>query len=420
MIIKLISILLLFSTIILPQWILNPFEVKDLEFKSLSYSSGLFWAAGSKGYVFVSADSCKSWQQLKSGISAQLNSIFFINNKDGWIVGDSGSVSKTTNAGQTWFAKSTGYTEDFYMIQFVDSVNGFICGKNLLLKTTDAGNKWTTLLYGIDDYFHGMFWINNDIGFIGKDTLIGYYRTLILKTTNGGANWKASSLDEFKYSTILFEIKIKGKIGFAIGEDFLIWKTTDSGESWKLITQPISSNFYTIDFVGEDKIWAAGKSTIKYSRNGGDNWIEQKPQSQSPYFYTVNSLLILDSLIGFAAGSVFENAQTHGAVFSTKNGGNITTVFNENRMETNQFEISFFPNPFNSSATLALSMLANEEVNIAIYDILGRKIQSVFSGYLNAGVHKINFQNSRLSSGNYLLICRTNNFVKTNKFTIIK
>lgn len=71
-------------------------------------------------------------------------------------------------------------------------------------------------------------------------------------------------------------------------------------------------------------------------------------------------------------------------------------------LETQNFLLlSNYPNPFNSSTTIQLHLPERDEVEVAIYDALGRKLLTLFRGDLFAGVHHWNFTGVN-SAGNEL------------------
>ena len=226
---KLLKILLVIAILISPiyaQWSMHSFRLENADFKNIFFKSNYGWIVGSNGIILSSSDRGETWQQQNSQTANHLNSVNFINENFGWVVGDSGTYLKTTDGGSTWKKQIIGFNNDFYRVQFVDTTIGFISGKNIVIKTTNGGNSWTPIIYNLDE-FYGMYWLNENIGFVGKDTNISFPRTLIQKTTNGGLNWNLSSIDKFPYFNIIFEIKFKQNIGYAIGEDFLVWRTTN-------------------------------------------------------------------------------------------------------------------------------------------------------------------------------------------------
>jgi len=70
--------------------------------------------------------------------------------------------------------------------------------------------------------------------------------------------------------------------------------------------------------------------------------------------------------------------------------------------------ISVYPNPFNASAVIEFSLMRAGEGSLMIYDVLGRRVNQVFSGWLPAGRHRFNWAGDgqagiRASAGIYFL-----------------
>lgn len=81
-----------------------------------------------------------------------------------------------------------------------------------------------------------------------------------------------------------------------------------------------------------------------------------------------------------------------------------------------------YPNPFNPSTKISWQMPESGYVTIAIYDILGREIETIINDYYEAGNHSTvyNINLSRLSSGAYFYQLKTNSFVDRKKMMLIK
>lgn len=62
-----------------------------------------------------------------------------------------------------------------------------------------------------------------------------------------------------------------------------------------------------------------------------------------------------------------------------------------------------FPNPFNPTTTLTLTLPEHAQVNAFVYDALGRQVATLAQGSYNAGQHALVFDGSQLASGMYFV-----------------
>lgn len=79
-----------------------------------------------------------------------------------------------------------------------------------------------------------------------------------------------------------------------------------------------------------------------------------------------------------------------------------------------------YPNPFNPSTVISYGIPAASRVEIKIFDILGREVNTLVDKQQEAGEYKITFNAGNLSSGVYLCRIRAGNFVKTQKLLLIR
>jgi hypothetical protein len=59
-------------------------------------------------------------------------------------------------------------------------------------------------------------------------------------------------------------------------------------------------------------------------------------------------------------------------------------------------------------------------VTLKIYDVLGREVKTLISGYKAAGNYSVTFDASRLASGIYFYQLRSGNFISTKKMLLMK
>lgn len=84
-----------------------------------------------------------------------------------------------------------------------------------------------------------------------------------------------------------------------------------------------------------------------------------------------------------------------------------------------------YPNPFNLSTKIEFTLGVPGDVEVTIYDILGRNIRELASGYYPAGSHTIQFDGTDnrdipLPSGMYFYVVRTGDFVESKKMILLK
>jgi len=79
-----------------------------------------------------------------------------------------------------------------------------------------------------------------------------------------------------------------------------------------------------------------------------------------------------------------------------------------------------FPNPFNPTATISYSLPIDAQVQILVYDMLGRKVAELVNEYQPSGYHSIIWGGSKESSGMYFVKMITVNSVLTKKVMLLK
>ncbi len=76
---------------------------------------------------------------------------------------------------------------------------------------------------------------------------------------------------------------------------------------------------------------------------------------------------------------------------------------------------SAYPNPFSNKTSIGLNLLNEQNVNVELLDLMGRKIANVFKGKLAAGIHDIVIDGSGLSSGIYFIKVAGEIFTQTTQ-----
>lgn len=80
-----------------------------------------------------------------------------------------------------------------------------------------------------------------------------------------------------------------------------------------------------------------------------------------------------------------------------------------------------YPNPFNPTTTLGLTLARSQEVEVGVYDVTGRQVAVLFSGVLTAGtLHHLRFEAAGQPSGLYLLRVQGDQFTATRRLILHK
>lgn len=89
---------------------------------------------------------------------------------------------------------------------------------------------------------------------------------------------------------------------------------------------------------------------------------------------------------------------------------------NPGLIETN---LNVYPNPVETFANVQFTTLVNDYATVEIYDLMGRKIETIFNGITEVGVmNQVTFDGSKLQSGTYLIILKQGENVLRQKVTI--
>jgi photosystem II stability/assembly factor-like uncharacterized protein len=403
--------------------------------------------------------STAQWELQNSGTSADLNSVFFINENDGWAVGTEGTILRTTNGGENWDLQTIGTNFSLNSVHFVDPDLGWIAGgqivdSGIILRTINGGENWDVVYF--DEYAHG-----NDIFFIdslnGWSVRVGYYSGQIIHSNNGGLTWNYQ-FASWNIHSIQFIDENNGWVagGYVNGSTgnptCIMLNTTDGGNTW---TEQINSSpqgiLFGVSFVDQHKGWAAGGnpgmhpsaySTIFHTENGGETWETQNSLSNR----VLTDVCFNDSLNGWAVGGFtyqslipdssiilhtndgganweYQNGassrqlnsvcfpdQYHGwiagdsgTILHTDNGG-LTGIeqYNSANWHT-QLQFLSYPNPFSGSVTFEYELNENAIVILEIFNHLGQGVDLLVKEMQSKGTHQVKWNTEGLPAGVYMV-----------------
>ena len=94
---------------------------------------------------------------------------------------------------------------------------------------------------------------------------------------------------------------------------------------------------------------------------------------------------------------------------------------NESIVLPNQYQLyPVYQNQFNPIATIRYDTPEYSYVSIEVFNVLGKRVDVLFTGMQYAGGHEIKWNGSRYSSGLYLIRMTSNEFNFTEKVMLVK
>ena len=295
---------------------------------------------------FSSAHAQASWTPSKVNTGGNdLNTVYFLDSKRGWVGGDGGYLSHTEDGGQTWRPQSVGTKAAINDIYFRDKEAGFLLAGNSIFVTRD-GTNWSQNRIFLPEEFEGADielysvrfsskkkgWV---VGSVSKrervvDSILVYtddggdsWRRqrapsrlelihidfvsdkrgwivgdggTILFTRDGGASWTKQNVGT---TGTLYHVDFRNdKDGWVVGERGTILRTADGGETWTTIPTNVNVTLLSIQFVDDDEGWAIGRAgTILKSTDEGKTWVREESTTKQN-LYSIN----FNKKIGWVVG----------------------------------------------------------------------------------------------------------------------
>src|SRR6185312_1723365 len=274
----------------------------------------------------VVSEAQQGWVSTKVGVTgSDLNTVYFLDSKRGWVAGDAGFLSRTDDGGLTWAKQSVATRDAINDIYFRSKEEGFLLAGNTIFVTHDSGNMWIEArrfsasefqgaaaeLYSVRFSSKKKGWV---VGSISKNDFV--VDSILVYTDDGGDTWtrqRAPSRSELIHldfvedkhgwivgadgtiiytfdegrswnkqesgtKAMLYHVDFRNdKDGWAVGEKGTVLRTADSGRSWFPVDSKVRSTLLSVQFVNDDEGWIVGRGgMIMRSEDGGRTWLHQE------------------------------------------------------------------------------------------------------------------------------------------------
>ena len=98
----------------------------------------------------------------------------------------------------------------------------------------------------------------------------------------------------------------------------------------------------------------------------------------------------------------------------------VTAVDDDSQIPVNFSLDQNYPNPFNPVTKIRYTLANEIQVNLVVYDILGRKVATLVNEEQKAGSYNVQFDAHNLASGVYFYRIKAGNFSRVNKMMLLK
>ncbi len=371
------------------------------------------WAVDGDGEIFKTSDFGNSWS-LQMDTTQYLRSIEFINDSIGFAGSLDSAVYKTTNAGTTWNRIDQNFP------QAVPGICGISHNGNNILMV----GQWSEPAYLLRSADGGLTWTFQDMSFIANTLVDCWYKTadtvfvsgesninnagLILRSSDGGLSWQQVTQPNIPAGCAWKMQFTSDSIGYASLWEYgvnitHILKTNDGGASFQLIIALNQNiNVEGIGFINDSIGWMGGYSPGMYQTNdGGITWTFINIGDN------INRYFILKENLGYAAGA------------SIYKFTGLTTSINKPPMIKHVVHsLEVFPNPSSVQTNIRVIINKNTMTVLEIYNLNGKFLKQIFRGHLNKGTSNYLLDNKDFSSGEYIVVLRTNEHLIRKQFLI--
>lgn len=243
-------------------------------------------AVGAHGHIVYSDDSGKSWRQGRTPSSVTLTAVHFPSATMGWAVGHDGLILHSSDAGETWVKQFDGYLANRAI------VNGALQNKEQAISALDKANKsgdFTAIenaemsvenaTYALEDAqydaksgstkpFLDVWFYDANIGFA-----VGAYG-MAFHTKDGGNTWVdwSSHLENSDRLHINGLTMVGPRSLMLVGEQGLILRSDDMGESWRALPSPYEGSFFGIMAKTDNVLVFGLRGNLYHSVDGGIQW----------------------------------------------------------------------------------------------------------------------------------------------------
>ena len=442
-------------------------------------------AVGYSGIAIKTTYAGASWNKKSVGSIVPLHDASLFDAARGIAVGLAGTVHTTSNRGTSWISQPSGVTSNLEAVTSFGTDTALAVGENgSLIRTENGGLTWTDLSFpivgGKTYWYSGVaFSLSGNAIIVGKvDSLVPgsppatLQFSVVLRSSDGGKTWTRSRIlvapvpganPQLFRPWLLSVAFVDSNTVVAVGDGGTVIRSTDSGQSWELVTSGTTEVLNSVAFsktrIGVGTAVGEGEGTVLHTNDGGLTWGRVQLIGQ-----TLRAICYGDTTFAMAVGD-------NGRMFHTSNGGrNWSTVslLGTNKLmvlrtQKGLYGVSLaggniimvgdggiilgsegpdipvvvessepgniptsvalrqnYPNPFNPETTIEFQIERSGPVHLAVYDLLGRQVATLVDERKPPGVYRVRWSASLFPSGMYIIRLHQDGLILSRKMLFVR
>jgi hypothetical protein len=225
--------------------------------------------------------------------------------------------------------------------------------------------------------------------------------------------------------------------GWSIEESGWLLSSEFSGGVAALVLNPIDlpSDAADVRFEMEHDyhLGEAVVANVQVSTDGGLIWTPMvstngNPDDESGFSGQANGEYSVFDLNEYAGKQVYLRIEADGAEgFGEDDFWRIHSASTVFKAESDRFTVPRilelrpnFPNPFSQSTTISYTLPGPSDVNLAVYDVLGRRVSTIVDERQEAGSYSLRWEAGNIAGGTYFVRLTTSSGLVTQPMSIIR
>jgi len=313
-------------------------------------------------------------------------------------------ILKTTNGGESWFHADSGMVVDWErLVQVVEfdpvhpetlyaGTAGPFGGN--IYKSTNGGGSWSAL-----GSIEGVASIAVDQEFtetVYSGTVGGGF---LEKSTDGGNTWNLTGLQGFGVVSLSIDPQDHLLIYAGVDTDGGgLQKSADGGITWEVANSGFPPQSQAGDMIIEPMTRVVYATVAGYPDTGGvyrstdlgDSWVALEGLPSGNRFKGIAFSPDLQELyVSVIDYGVYRTSIVSHAHESSPFRARALTLYPN------------YPNPFNGSTVILYELTETDEIEISVYDLIGKEVAELVKGSRPPGRHSVFFDGVGLSTGTY-------------------